>query len=272
MTIKQLVVRYTPPQFAHWGRCVLSKDYRNRARHLSKLRSLPRYQSGFTEILGKPIELVDSASFLWMYKEIFEQQIYRFETDSAEPYIIDGGSNIGLSVLYFKNLYPSSRIVAFEPDRKIFKVLEENLARYGYHDVELHCRALWTSEGSIGFYEEGADGGRLARGDSKTNSLVSTTRLRDYLDREVDFLKLDIEGAETDVLLDSADRLGKVRNLFVEYHSFEQQPQSFHILTRVLFDAGFRLHVHPPVTSAQPFIKRDVNEGMDMQLNVFAFR
>lgn len=272
MALRQLAYRYMPPQFVHWGKCALDKEYRSRSRHLKEIKSVPRFQSTFTNILGKPLEFVDSASLLWMYREIFEQEIYRFETDTPEPYIIDGGSNIGLSVLYFKDLYPQSRIVAFEPDEKIFKVLQGNLARHGYQDVELHCRALWSVDDMVGFCEEGADGGHLARGDTKASRLVSTTRLRDYLDREVDFLKLDIEGAETEVLLDSADRLGQVKNLFVEYHSFEQQPQSFHILTRILFEAGFRLHIHPPITSAQPFIKRDVHEGMDMQLNVFAFR
>ena len=272
MSVKQEIFRFTPPQFVHWGKCLLSKDYRTRARHLRKIRSIPRFQPTITEILGKPTEIVDSGSFLWMYREIFEQEIYRFRSTSAEPYIIDGGSNIGLSVLYFKHIYPRSRVVAFEPDKNIFEVLQRNVARHDCQNVELHCRALWTSETTLGFFNQGADGGHVVTDDITPDSVVPTARLRDFLDRNVDLLKLDIEGAETEVLLDCADRLGNVRNLFVEYHSFEQRAQSFHILTRVLSDAGFRLHIHPPVTSAQPFMKRDVHEGMDMQLNVFAFR
>jgi len=79
--------------------------------------------------LGKPFEIVDGLSFVLMYRDIFEQHSYRFRTNEQKPYIIDGGANVGLSVLYFKELYPRSQIVAFEPDDDIFSVLERNIER-----------------------------------------------------------------------------------------------------------------------------------------------
>lgn len=182
------------------------------------------------------------------------------------------GANIGLSVLYFKDLYPNSTIVAFEPDEEVFSVLQRNIERSGYQDVELFRRALWSAETSLSFMNEGADGGRIARGGDARGKIVQTARLRDYLDRRVDLLKIDIEGAETEVLKDCVDVLGNVDNLFVEYHSFVDGPQTLHEITDILAKAGFRLHIHPPVTSPQPFIRRNVHLGMDMQLNIFAFR
>lgn len=225
-----------------------------------------------TEILGKPLELVDSASFIWMYNEIFEREIYRYHARTTSPYVIDCGANIGLSVLYLKQLYPQSHIVAFEPDDEIFEVLQRNIERFGYLDIDLQCRAVWNQETTLNFGSDGADGGRLTRAGDSYNKQVKTVRLRNLLDRPVDFLKIDIEGAETEVLLDCADLLSAVDNLFLEYHSFDQQPQSLHVLINILNDAGFRLHIHPPITSPQPFLKRDVQAGMDMQLNIFAFR
>jgi FkbM family methyltransferase len=272
MTLKQAIVRYTPPQFIHWGKCLFDSGYRFKSRHLGRLKSVPRYQLAVTEILGKPLELVDSASFLSMYCEIFEHQIYRFQAGTSEPYIVDCGSNVGLSVLYFKQLYPQSHIVAFEPDNEIFPVLRRNLQAHGYPDVELHCRALWSAETTLPFWSEGADGGRLSRNGATQDKLVRTVRLRSFLDRQVDLLKLDIEGAETEVLQDCADLLGNVVHLFVEYHSFAAAPQTLHTLTRILSEAGFRLHVQPILSSPQPFIGRRLDAGMDMQLNVFAFR
>jgi hypothetical protein len=88
----------------------------------------------------------------------------------------------------------------------------------------------------------------------------------------VDFLKIDIEGAETETLKDCADRLGNVENLFVEYHSFDGERQTLDTLIGILAGAGFRLHVHSPNASPQPFVHRDLNAGMDLQLNIFAFR
>src|SRR5688500_10055596 len=58
----------------------------------------------------RPYELLHAC------REIFVREIYRFETDIRNPVIIDCGSNIGLSVLYFHKSYPGARILAFEPD------------------------------------------------------------------------------------------------------------------------------------------------------------
>jgi hypothetical protein len=40
----------------------------------------------------------------------------------------------------------------------------------------------------------------------------------------------------------------------------------------VLAGAGFRLHVQPQFCSERPFVRRELNDGMDLQLNIFAFR
>jgi FkbM family methyltransferase len=250
----------------------VDSGYRTKHREISRLRSLPRYERAVTALTGRELEVVDAASFLFMHGEIYEQQIYCFKASTPRPYIIDGGANVGLSVLYFKQLYPESRIIAFEPDEDVFSVLERNVERSGYRDIELLRRALWSSETTLSFMREGADGGRIAQPADENCRSIQTARLRDYLDGPVDFLKLDIEGAETEVLMDCADRLGNVENLFVEYHSFVSRPQTLNTLIDILADAGFRLHIHPPITSPQPFLRREVHLDMDMQLNIFAFR
>lgn len=272
MPLIQKAGKIMPAWSRRLAKWLIRPDYRLEQRELSRLKSIPRYRPAVTNILGAPIELVDSASFIFMYREIFQQQIYRFPAANDRPYVIDCGSNIGLSVLYFKRLYPHSRILAFEPDDKIFNVLQRNMEHAGFKDVELHCRAVWTSETALNFMSEGADGGRLSGPGDLQDKVVGTVRLRDYLATPVDFLKLDIEGAETDVLVDCADSLANVKMLFVEYHSFAERPQTLHTLTTILAGAGYRLHIHPPVTSPRPFMSRDVYGGMDMQLNIFAFR
>ena len=271
-TVKQSLVRYLPPLVIHWGKWFTNSAYRHNTHHLGRLKSRPRYELTTTNIFDKPFELVDAASFLSMYSEIFDRQIYRFRAKTKRPYIIDCGANIGLSVAYFKRIYPGCRIHAFEADEKIFEVLRRNVAHQGFQDVDLTCRAVWNSETSLTFMAEGGDGGRLSGPGDPADKLVQTVRLRPYLQEPVDFLKLDIEGAETDVLEDCADLLVNVQNLFVEYHSFAERPQTLHKLTTILATSGFRLHVHPESTSPHPFLNRAVYGGMDLQLNVFAFR
>ena len=256
----------------HWGRLVSDPRFRRRRLEIRRLENLPRYRPTTTSLVGRPLEIVDAASFLEMYEEIWEGQRYRFRPSGPHPYILDGGANVGLSVAFFSEAYPNSEIVAFEPDPEIFAVLERNVRRWDLNGVTLVARALWTSETTLSFLPEGSYGGRLGRPGEPAALPAPTVRLRDYLERKVDLLKLDIEGAETEVLLDCADRLQNVANLFVEYHGFASEPQTLPRLVALLAGAGFRLNVHAENDSPQPLLTRKLNAGMDLQINLFAFR
>jgi FkbM family methyltransferase len=257
----------------HLARLATDPRFRGHRREIRRLERLPRYRAATTRLLGQPFEIVDAASFLEMYAEIWEREAYRFVPAGGRPFILDGGANVGVGVAFFKRAYPDCEIVAFEPDPGIFAVLERNVRRAGYRDVTLVPRALWTAETSLGFRPEGGNAGRLARpGDPAGSASVPTARLRDYLDRRVDLLKLDIEGAETEVLLDSADRLGNVRNIFVEFHGFASEPQGFPRLVTLLAEAGFRLNLHANNDSPRPLVERKVSAGMDLQFDLFGFR
>src|SRR5687768_10071048 len=69
-----------------------------------RILDIPRYTEGTLNLLQPPLKFVDSASCYFIYQEVFEQEIYRFQTNNLRPYIIDAGANIGLSVIYFKKL------------------------------------------------------------------------------------------------------------------------------------------------------------------------
>lgn len=262
-----------------WARSLVSsgdrttyRALRRERRETARLTALPRYAPTVTHLLGPAVALVDAASFLWTYQDVFQRGIYAFRTASERPYIIDAGANIGLSVIYFKRLYPASEIVAFEPDPNLFAILQRNVRAHGYEDVELVPRALWSSETKLDFWQEGADGGRIALGEDRKTATVQTARLRGYLHRPVDLLKLDIEGAEAEVLSDCRDLLDTVARVYVEYHSFACQPQTFPTLVDVLAGAGFRIHLQPCSVARQPFLERPPASGLDMQVHVFGFR
>lgn len=273
--LKRSLRRCLPERVREWGRCLLQPDYRTTVkinRELKRLRSLPRYQATSTDLFGSAFDLPDAASFVEMYGEIFSQQMYQFESGRAAPRIIDGGANIGLSVLYFKKLFPQSRIVAFEPDENISAILERNIAQAGLANVTVIRRALSDTETTLGFLTEGSYAGRIARTDDHSDQKVPTVRLRDYLSETVDMLKLNIEGAETQVLVDCADLLHRVQNIAFEYHSFAGELQSLPRLLQILEDAGFRLHIIPVRSAPRPLVEREVLLGMDMQMYVFGFR
>ena len=243
-----------------------------RARELERLQQLPRYTPTTTMLLGKPLEIVDAASFLWTVPIVIERGMYQFPSIRPNPLIVDGGSNIGLSCIFFKQLYPESRILAFEPDSKLFSTLERNLEIWGCDEIELNCCALWTADGELTFMSEGADAGRFPQKGDTPNCVVRSVRLRDYLQEPVDMLKLELEGAETDVLLDCADVLSNVRNLYVGYHSFGTMPQTLHVLLGVLADQGFRVNVEGEKVVPNPLMNRPNDRGIDAHAVVFACR
>jgi FkbM family methyltransferase len=265
-----------PSRLRHRRRLRRDSNFHREWEHrqeVERLESVPRNTTTTTNLVGGCFELVDSKSFLTQYKAIFEQQIYRFESRKETPLIIDGGANVGLSVLYFKRSFPKSRIIAFEADPEIFQVLSKNCAAFQLENVELIPKALWTEETVVKFDRDGADAGRIV---AQTNSLeavdVCACRLKDYLDQEVDLLKLDLEGSELDVLVDCEDVLANVQKIVVEYHSFRDQPQKLHLLTQILNAAGFRLHVNSGLVSPQPLWWRQVSKSMDMRLYIYGFR
>lgn len=241
---------------------------------LARLSKIRRYSQGVTNILGKDLNFVDSSSFCFIYKEVFIKEIYNFKTKKNNPYIIDAGANIGLSVIYFKRLYPDSTIIAFEPDPIVFNVLSYNIQSFEFSNVNLINKALWISETELEFYSEGADAGRLIGGEKNIKrTKVLTESLRKYLNKEVDFLKIDIEGSETKVLEVCRDLLFHVERIFVEYHSFVENKQELSNLIGILESAGFRTYISSPFdNNKNPFINISNYLGMDNLLNIYGYR
>ena len=85
-------------------------------------------------------------------------------------------------------------------------------------------------------------------------------------------LKMDIEGAEVDVLLDCQGCISKVKNLFVEYHSWKDQRQRLDEILFLLSRNGFRYFIKPVSDRKHPFLDRGKEPCIDLQLNIFAYR
>lgn len=247
-------------------------DYRNYHLLVSKLGSTPRFVPCTVKVSGWNLTLPDAASFLSTYKEIFVERIYSFKSMSSAPRILDLGANIGLSVLYFKHLYPLAEITAFEADPAIYRYLEQNIHGNGYSDVRLVNKAVWDQNTTIRFKPEGADGGRV-KCDDENFIPVEAIDVREILGAGTyDLLKMDIEGAEECVLPACKDCLDRFRHVFVEYHSETGKKQSLARIISLLSDAGFRIHIHSIFSSPSPFLNLHTNSDFDMQLNVFAWK
>jgi len=244
---------------------------------IHRISSIPRFLTSETKIFGKKFVFSDSASFIQSYHEIFEQKLYHFHSERNVPFILDCGTNIGLSILYYKRIYPNARIIGFEPDPQLFNILAANLRQFGYEDVELHQKAVLDEDSKVSFMAQGGASGHVHDGHSQleTGSVlveVDAAALSPFINREIDFLKIDIEGAEYKVLRSIAAKLHLVKRLFVEYHSFKTREQELDLILGLLRNAKFRYYLYPAIDKEFPFQGIGEVEGMDMQLNIYAIR
>ena len=164
-----------------------------------------------------------------IWTELFEDGDYQFETTQESPFIIDGGSHIGASILFFKSRFPKARIIGFEPDPENLELLRLNLSANSVENVQIVPKALAAQSGKAKIYREIAGTNPSTWGNSILYNMwgdaeeqkpaeIETTRLIDYIDAEVDFLKLDIEGCEEQVLRDIQPKLNLIRQLEMEFH------------------------------------------------------
>jgi FkbM family methyltransferase len=187
--------------------------------------------AGTLNMLGFRIDYFNQSQALFLVHEVFVNGTYAFVARDARPRIIDCGANVGMSTLFFKALYPASSVIAIEPERAAFDRLSDTVARNRLREVTLINAALGELDGTTTLHRDGSDPGSLIATTTQSRSgtaseQVPAIRLSPLIDEPVDFLKLDVEGAEYGVLreLVAADAIRRVRQMVVEYHEVDAEP------------------------------------------------
>jgi FkbM family methyltransferase len=157
--------------------------------------------------------LRENASDLMTFTDVVVEEVYRpvFEHVRSVKTVVDLGANVGLTSLCFAARWPGCRIIAVEPNAGTFAVLERNLSalvRRGRCQVVR--AAIWSRETSLvgdssvprekfnGFRVGEATADDDAAGERYPGISMSTLMQR-YGISEIDLLKIDIEGAETEL-------------------------------------------------------------------------
>lgn len=229
---------------------------------------------------GVAVHFSDPQAFLFSVKELFIDEIYKFSPDSATPKIIDCGANIGMSILFFKLNYPGAKIIAFEPDLHNYLITKQNIDSWKYSDIELEQKAVWIHNEQISFNQLSDMGSYIvpedqqATGSDNNITRVDCVRLKNLLNTETDFLKLDIEGAEYDVIKDCRNSLSNVKNLFIEYHGNYNEMHKLTEILDIVTEQGFAYYIKEAgIIYGRPFFDKErKNYGYDVQLNIFCFR
>ena len=223
----------------------MRKEVRNSAiqLRLSKPGKLPATVS----LAGFKVSYFGEEQVRYLFDEIFIDGSYLFHSNNERPLILDCGSNIGMSILFFKKLYPKARVVGFEPDPETFEKLTTNVKQNSLNDITLHQCALSNAAGTLDFYrsEEIAGSFLMSLRKERMNGrkvTVPTQTLSSFINEEIDLLKMDIEGAEEIVLpeLSSSGKLRMVKQIHLEYHHhIVGHIDSFSTILKLLENEGF---------------------------------
>ena len=174
--------------------------------------------------------------------EIFFGEVY----DKLRPLqegdvVVDAGAHIGVfTVRASLKVGKTGKVYAFEPERENFKYLSLNTK--GLENVEIFEKALWSSKGSKTLYHsKGNTGGHslFSYNGREAAYEVKTVRLDDVVTGKVDFLKMDVERSELEVLRGAEKILEKYRPyIAAELH---EGPRLVNAVISFLSKYGYKL-------------------------------
>jgi FkbM family methyltransferase len=240
---------------------------------LKYLKHIPPGKLRHHKLLKNETWFINGQEYLHGIREIFIDEIYK-QVLPTNAHILDCGANIGLSVIYLKKICPTANIVAFEPDQRNFELLKKNIESHSLKNVELRNQAVWKEDAILSFESEGSMSSKIIEiKRDEQSTTVKAVRLKNLLDNKVDFLKIDIEGAEFKVLKDIEEALTNVNAMFIEYHGNFAQNEELVEIFEILNRQRFFFYIKEATNVYKhPFIRRRETHQYDLQLNLFCFR
>jgi FkbM family methyltransferase len=160
--------------------------------------------------------------------------------------ILDGGANVGCASVYFSIRFPKAQILAVEPEKNNFLLLQENTKPY--QNIQCIQVGIWNKNEalSIANPEGGAAEYMFENNSEKQNTINGMTMDSLFAFKnwnEVDIVKLDIEGAEKEVFsAGDLSWLKKVKLLVIELHDRYKEGCTktvFEALSKFDYDAYF---------------------------------
>lgn len=172
--------------------------------------------------------------------EIFVHRVYEgiICREKDPSYIVDLGANIGLATLYMANAFPRSSIFAVEPDPGNYAILKRNVAGLV---AKSRCTtvnaAVWGRDTSLvagiptaGGYDaiqvRESTGHALGNGNQVEGMSMDSIFAASRFPR-IDVLKIDIEGAETQLFQGNLNWLDKVSTIAIEFHGTSRDQSGF---------------------------------------------
>lgn len=159
---------------------------------------------------------------------------------SDNAIIVDLGANVGYTMVHFAYLYPMSNIYGVEIDEGNFFQAKQNLQPLEKRAKIIHA-AVWHENGKVVYGGDQEWGFRiLDKNDNmEIKNEVEAKTIDSIFDEFnltiIDYLKMDVEGAEGKILQNPEKWIKKVKSIKIEYH----YQNTFEICSNLLQKHGF---------------------------------
>jgi FkbM family methyltransferase len=140
--------------------------------------------------------------------------------------ILDLGANVGYTVAHLATRFPKARVIGVEMDPENAEMARRNTRAFGAR-VQIVEGAVWTDDGEIHYGGDTAFGFRVSsvpkpdqlRSEKVAPAFNIETLCKEHDVSTIDFMKMDIEGAEAHVLYRNNDWLRRVNAMNLEVHT-----------------------------------------------------
>jgi FkbM family methyltransferase len=174
-------------------------------------------------------------TYFQFIKEVFVLDVYRSDLIRKKDIVLDLGASTGdFCIIASKKVGSNGMVIAIEPDADNYELLKFNIQRN-------KCQNVLPLNIGVG-KEDGQEKEIIAPFDKPSRGKISTleTILEEVgIDKKIDFIKMDIEGAEADVIYASIKTFKEADVISLEFHGTRQR------IDELILNHGF---IFKPVT------------------------
>jgi FkbM family methyltransferase len=181
----------------------------------------------------------EDKSGLSAFNDVWVRDYYRrrkFKIADSDI-VVDIGANTGMFSIYASRHARFGKIFAFEPFKENIKILKENLKLNGIKNVypfecavsdRIGYKTLFVSRDNLchSFHMK-----QKIKNKVKVKTINLSRIFKENKIKKIDFLKMDCEGAEYEILLGCSKKdLDKIKKICLEYHNLSEKFNCFSLI------------------------------------------
>ncbi|MDD4353376.1 MAG: FkbM family methyltransferase [Candidatus Nanoarchaeia archaeon] len=137
--------------------------------------------------------------------------------------VLDLGAFFGsFSIIAAKKVGPSGKVIAYEPDKRNFEILKQNVKESGLKNIVIVNKAIFDKKATLNLSSSFSSSNLFNKNLLNTNKIQADTidnELKRLNIKKVDFVKMDVEGAEIEVMNGAKNNLKNIKNFAIAcYH------------------------------------------------------